>query len=89
LLGDSDGSTIVIVNVRLPNGDHVRYLAYLDPGSGSVLLQALLGGVAAIAITGKLWWHRLLTLLRIRKPEAEEAEKPAAVPDESGQSRVS
>lgn len=49
-------------------------LAYLDPGSGSVLLQALLGGVAAIAITGKLWWHRLLTLLRIRKPDEEKAD---------------
>ena len=48
-------------------------LAYLDPGSGSVLLQALLGGVAALAITGKLWWHRLLTLLRIRKPETRDA----------------
>ena len=48
-------------------------LAYLDPGSGSVLLQALLGGVAAIAITGKLWWHRLLTLLRIRKPDEEQS----------------
>lgn len=60
--------------------------AYLDPGSGSVLLQALLGGVAAIAITGKLWWHRLLTLLRIRKPDDGEA-KPAS--DESGPSRAS
>ena len=64
-------------------------LAYLDPGSGSVLLQALLGGVAAVAITGKLWWHRLLTLLRIRKPDAEESTHDEPVPDESGQSRVS
>jgi hypothetical protein len=67
----------------------VRHLAYLDPGSGSVLLQALLGGVAAIAITGKLWWHRLLTLLHIRKPEAEEAKSASPAPDESGQSRAS
>lgn len=66
----------------------MRYLAYLDPGSGSVLLQALLGGVAAIAITGKLWWHRLLTLLRIRKPEVESAKAAPAAADESGQSRV-
>ena len=71
------------------NGGRVRHLAYLDPGSGSVLLQALLGGVAAIAITGKLWWHRLLTLLHIRKPEAEEAESASPAPDESGQSRAS
>ena len=64
-------------------------LAYLDPGSGSVLLQALLGGVAAIAITGKLWWHRLLTLLRIRKPEDDSAKDAAPVSEESGQTRVS
>ncbi len=63
-------------------------LAYLDPGSGSVLLQALLGGVAAVAITGKLWWHRLLTLLRIRKPDVEETESAEPVRDESGQSRL-
>ena len=64
-------------------------VAYLDPGSGSVLLQALLGGVAAVAITGKLWWHRLLTLLRIRKPDAEENESAERAADKSGQSRVS
>jgi len=65
-------------------------LAYLDPGSGSVILQALLGGVAAVAITGKLWWHRLLTLLHIRKPE-DDTDDPTAPgpPDESGQSRAS
>jgi hypothetical protein len=67
----------------------MRHLAYLDPGSGSVLLQALLGGVAAIAITGKLWWHRVLTVLRIRKPEDEVADDPAPAPDEASQSRVS
>ena len=60
-----------------------QLLAYLDPGSGSILLQALLGGVAAIAITGKLWWARLLMFLRIReKPtRSEPVSEPAS--DES------
>jgi len=66
----------------------MRLFAYLDPGSGSVLLQALLGGVAAIAITGKLWWARLLMLLRIRQPPADSASDTEPAPDESGQSRV-
>ena len=65
-------------------------LAYLDPGSGSVLLQALLGGVAALAITGKLWWHRLLTFLRIRKePEDDPAPEVRTPPTEPGQHRAS
>ena len=48
-------------------------LAYLDPGSGSMILQILAGGLAAAAVAAKLYWGRLLTFLRIRKPEEETA----------------
>jgi hypothetical protein len=43
-------------------------LAYIDPGSGSMILQMILGGLAAAAVFLKLFWHRLLVFLRIRKP---------------------
>ena len=33
--------------------------AYLDPGSGSVLLQGLLAGTAGIVALIKLYWSRL------------------------------
>ena len=46
-------------------------LAYLDPGSGSMILQIIAGGAAAVAVTAKLYWNRILTFLRIRKPEDE------------------
>ena len=42
--------------------------AYIDPGSGSMIVQGILAAIAAIALTAKLWWHRLLVLLHIRKP---------------------
>lgn len=42
-------------------------LAYLDPGTGSALLQGILGAVAAIGVVLKLYWHRFLRLLGIRK----------------------
>jgi hypothetical protein len=45
--------------------------AYLDPGTGSMIVQLLVGGVAAVAVTDKLYWHRILRLLRIRKDEPE------------------
>ncbi len=32
--------------------------AYLDPGSGSMLLQLLLGGIAGLAVIMKLYWAR-------------------------------
>jgi hypothetical protein len=43
-------------------------LGYIDPGSGSMILQMILGGLAAAAVFLKLFWHRLLVFLRIRKP---------------------
>lgn len=53
-------------------------LAYLDPGSGSMILQILAGGVAAVAVTARLYWNRILRFLRIRKDDdvAEESRQP-------------
>jgi hypothetical protein len=44
-------------------------LAYIDAGTGSMLIQAIVGGAAATAVVAKVYWRRLLTFLRIRKPE--------------------
>jgi len=46
--------------------------AYLDPGSGSMLLQVLLGGVAGVAVIAKLYWGRVLSLLGIRRDQPKE-----------------
>ena len=53
-------------------------LAYLDPGSGSVILQALLGGLAAVAVTFKLWWKRLTGIFRRRDKESPASEATSA-----------
>jgi hypothetical protein len=34
-------------------------LGYLDAGSGSLIMQALAGGLAGFAVVGKLYWRRL------------------------------
>jgi hypothetical protein len=49
----------------------VNVLAYLDPGTGSMLVQLVVGGVAAAGVAAKLYWRRLLSLLHIRKDPAE------------------
>lgn len=33
--------------------------AYLDPGTGSMILQLLLGGAAGVAMVFKLYWDRI------------------------------
>ncbi|MEQ1871945.1 MAG: hypothetical protein ABL961_18150 [Vicinamibacterales bacterium] len=38
--------------------------AYLDPGAGSMLLQVVLGGVAALGVFVRLFWHRLTSAFR-------------------------
>jgi hypothetical protein len=45
-----------------------RVDAYLDPGSGSMLVQLLLGGVAGAAVVLKLSWQRFRGLFRPTKP---------------------
>ena len=40
--------------------------AYLDPGSGSMFMQLVLGGVAGFVVIVKLYWRQLLEFLRIR-----------------------
>ena len=47
--------------------------AYLDPGTGSMLLQVILGGIAAVGVAIKLGWHRIRAALGFaKKPGAEE-----------------
>jgi hypothetical protein len=47
----------------------VNVLAYLDPGSGSLLLQALVGGVASAAVMAKLYWRRAKRFLGLERDE--------------------
>jgi hypothetical protein len=51
----------------------LNLLSYLDPGSGSMILQMIAGGTAAVAVTAKLYWRRVLKLLRIRKDDEQDA----------------
>jgi hypothetical protein len=54
----------------------MRTLAYLDPGSGSMILQMLLGGVAAVAVSIKMFGKKVFRTLAFWKKD--EPEKPAA-----------
>ncbi len=47
------------------------WLSYLDPGTGSVVLQIVLGGVAALGVTARLYWRRVQHVLRLRPSEDE------------------
>ena len=54
--------------------------AYLDPGTGSMVLQLLLGGIAGLAVVVKLYWHSLLSFFGIshQSDSVEERQGPQA-----------
>ena len=46
--------------------------AYLDPGTGSMLLQVILGGIAAVGVAIKLYWHKLRAAFGMARKEEPE-----------------
>jgi hypothetical protein len=53
-------------------------LAYLDPGSGSMMLQLLLGGIVGVAAILKLYWNSF-TGLFWRKKHQDNSTPPFEV----------
>ena len=49
---------------------------YLDPGSGSLILQALLGGAAGILVAFKAWKARVMGKEAIAEAEADTPTEP-------------
>jgi hypothetical protein len=60
---------------------------YLDPGSGSMILQAILGGLAGIAVALKMFGRRVLSMLTFwrRDEKAPSHDTPAAASPRSEQ----
>lgn len=46
--------------------------AYLDAGSGSLLIQGILGAVALVGIVFKAYWYRIIRFFGIHKTEDKE-----------------
>lgn len=60
-------------------------IAYLDPGSGSLVLQMLIGGILGAIVFFKLMWQRIkrgiARMLGRAVEEDIEGEKPAGESD--------
>ena len=46
--------------------------AYLDPGTGAIALQLLLGGIVAALATARLYWSRLKSVVLRRPLQTQE-----------------
>jgi hypothetical protein len=46
--------------------------AYLDPGTGSMLISAVVGVAAAVGLAVKMFWYRLVGFFRGKRPVADK-----------------
>ena len=67
---------VLLLGAAMP----LTVFAYLDPGTGSMLLQVILGGIAAVGVALKLGWHKIRAALGFAKKsdEDEETEQEAS-----------
>jgi hypothetical protein len=55
----------------------VLVLAYLDPGTGSIVIQALVGGVLGGLLVIKLFWRKIVAFLTGKRGAGDTADRPA------------
>jgi hypothetical protein len=41
--------------------------AYLDPGTGSIIIQAIVASTAAVLYAVNIYWHKIKTFFKKRK----------------------
>ena len=49
--------------------------AYLDPGTGSILLQGLIAGIAGGLVAMRLYWTRVKSFFKLDKKKEAESKK--------------
>ena len=54
---------IALFTVSLP------VMAYIDPGSGSAIMSAIIGLFVAIGLAIKTYWYKLKSLFMKKKPD--------------------
>lgn len=54
--------------------------AYLDPGTGSMLVSAVIGVAAAVGLALKMFWYRLVGLFRSKRGDTPARAADGAPP---------
>ena len=49
--------------------------AYLDPGTGSMLIQGLIAGAAAVMSFVSLYWHKIKSLFGKKEKDTDATDK--------------
>lgn len=55
--------------------------AYIDPGTGSALIQGLIAGIALIGVTLRVYWFKIRAFFSPRKQQDDDAQPDDAHDD--------
>lgn len=50
------------------------HFAYLDPGTGSIIIQALIGAIVAVGVVMKSSWHKVSKAFTKNKKDTKESD---------------
>ncbi len=59
-------------------GSEAPTLAYIDPGAGSFILQALVATLAGIAVAVHTYWRKIKIFFGLAAPEEDDRDEPPA-----------
>ena len=45
--------------------------AYIDPGTGGIILQAIIGAIAATSLTIKIYWQKIKDFLKKKSKKSD------------------
>lgn len=60
--------TVLVIVCLLP----ATALAYIDPGTGSFVLQGILAAVVGAGVAIKIFWHRIAAFFGKRAPDEDD-----------------
>jgi membrane protein DedA with SNARE-associated domain len=60
-------SAVLFATVGITLTPAIAHAQYLDPGAGSIIVQAVIAVVVGAAATVRLYWHRISPFLHRRK----------------------
>ncbi len=63
---------ITLILIVFFTGSFTPAYAYLDPGTGSLIIQGLIGAVAAFGFFVKLYWHKFKLMITGGKVDEED-----------------
>jgi hypothetical protein len=52
-------------------------MAYIDPGSGSAIMSAIIGLFVAIGVTGKTYWYKIKSIFTGKKSQQNSDDDPS------------